>query len=150
MLNKISTKKKLLAGVFLIFLFIIIYYAINNKKLKVVLGNQNFIMDVADTSAKQAKGLSGRRYIKPYGGMAFIFPNQDKYGFWMKEMNFPLDIIWVSSEYKIVDIKKNFSPSSYPEIYYPKDPAMYTFEITAGKSDELNLKIGDSIKFLKK
>jgi hypothetical protein len=61
-------------------------------------------------------------------------------------MNFPLDIIWISSGYRIVHIEKNLSPETYPTVYYPNAPSKYVLEISGGLADENDIKIGDLIK----
>ena len=67
----------------------------------------------------------------------------------MKDMLFPLDIIWISSDFHIVHIEKNLSAQTYPTIYYPNAPAEYVLEISAGESDKNNIKIGDLVKISK-
>jgi uncharacterized membrane protein (UPF0127 family) len=79
--------------------------------------------------------------------MLFVFDRPDTYSFWMKDMNFPIDIIWLSSDMKVVYTKKNARPELYPEIYIPKEKAKYVLEVVAGFSDKNNLQEGDSVLF---
>ena len=68
----------------------------------------------------------------------------------MKDMNFSIDMIWISENMKVVYIKKNARPESYPESYGPEGndkPAKYILEINSGFSEKNNLKIGDSVLF---
>jgi uncharacterized membrane protein (UPF0127 family) len=66
----------------------------------------------------------------------------------MKEMNFPIDIIWVSSEKKIIYIKENATPASYPELFQPEDDAMVVLEVPAGDAKKYNFSIGEEIQIL--
>ena len=113
------------------------------------MGSTTYTMDIADTPAEQEQGLSGRPPLAPDTGMIFIFDKPDNYGFWMKDMNFPLDIIWISSDLHIIHIEKNLTPQTYPTVYYPNVPTQYVLEISAGQTDQNNIKIGDLVKILK-
>src|SRR3989339_720000 len=74
-----------------------------------------------------------------------IFNKIGVYHFWMKDMNFPIDIIWIGEDYKIVYIKENALPESYPEKFNPNQPALYVLEINAGMVSENEIKIEDFV-----
>lgn len=116
----------------------------------VTLGGKQFSVGVAKTPSEREQGLSGRKSLPQDSGLLFIFDKPDKYGFWMKDMNFPIDIIWISEENKIVNLEKSLTPGTYPKVYYPNTSAKYVLEISAGQAEILNLKIGDNVEFLKK
>jgi len=59
-------------------------------------------------------------------------------------MNFPIDMIWIGEDMKVIYIKKNAEPESYPETFGPDANAKYVLEILAGFSDQNNLQVGDS------
>jgi uncharacterized membrane protein (UPF0127 family) len=126
-----------------------VFYSALTHHSEVILGGKTFIVDVANTKYSLEKGLSGREPLSDDQGMLFIFPTEDEYGFWMKDMKFPIDIIWINSQMKIVHIEKSVSPNTYPKILTPTAPAIYVLEISAGQSDLLNIKIGDSVIFTK-
>jgi uncharacterized membrane protein (UPF0127 family) len=107
-------------------------------------------VDIADDKCKQDLGLSGRMLIKDDEGMIFIFEKLGNYGFWMKNMNFSLDIIWIDDNFKIVGIEKNLSTSTYPKSFGSKYLAKYVLEVSAGYSIKNNVKVGDRIIFSKK
>jgi hypothetical protein len=111
---------------------------INNLVLKV---------EIAATSAQRARGLSGRLQLPPNQGMLFVFPAADYHAFWMKDMHFPLDIIWIDDEQRIVDIAPDLSPDTYPRLFRPRQPARYVLEVQAGTAAKYGLKIGDSVYF---
>ncbi|MDX1535781.1 MAG: DUF192 domain-containing protein, partial [Candidatus Spechtbacterales bacterium] len=75
-----------------------------------------------------------------------VFNRPGTYSFWMKEMNFPIDIIWIGEDMRVVDITKNAKPESYPKRFSPSVLAQYVLEVVAGFSDEHGVEIGDSIK----
>jgi len=121
----------------------------------VKIGEKTIKVEVADTAELQEKGLSGRKYLGEDEGMLFVFKNYDKYPFWMKNMNFAIDIIWLAPQeagldqnLKVVDIKKDALLESYPESFFPSENAKYVLEVPAGFSEKNNLKVGDSASFL--
>jgi uncharacterized membrane protein (UPF0127 family) len=106
-------------------------------------------VELALTKEEQAQGLSGRNELRETEGMLFIFPQSGKYNFWMKDMNFPIDMIWVGEDMKVIYIKKDARPESYPEMYGPakgEQDAKYVLEVVSGFSEKNNLKEGDRIK----
>lgn len=92
----------------------------------------NLNVDLADTSEKRTIGLSGRKQMKDNQGMLFAFDSPGFYSFWMKDMNFPIDIIWISKNLKIVDLTENVEPSSFPQKFESKEMAQYVLEVNAG------------------
>ena len=83
--------------------------------------------------------------------MLFVFDHPAQYPFWMKDMNFPIDIIWIDENLKVIFIKKNAVPESYPEVFTSPQNSKYVLEVVAGFSDKYNIKIGDKVEnyFLK-
>ncbi|MFA7319358.1 MAG: DUF192 domain-containing protein [Parcubacteria group bacterium] len=104
---------------------------------------RNFIAETPKRPAEYQKGLGGRRTLCRSCAMLFTFPQKGEYAFWMKDMRFDLDIIWISSG-KIVYIEKNFSAHS-PEIVRPAVPADRVLEIGAGISEKNGFRVGDSV-----
>ena len=103
------------------------------------------------TDAEQEQGLSGRLSLSPDTGMLFVFNEPSKPLFWMKDMNFPIDMIWITPDMKVDYIKKDALPDLYPETYGPSasdGEAEYVLETTSDFSDNNNLKIGDSVGFI--
>ena len=113
-----------------------------------VLGGKEYALEIADDADEHQKGLSGRTQLPAGQGMLFIFPISGNYGIWMKDMNFAIDIIWLDTERRIVGLKENAQPASYPEIFYGEDDNLYVIEINAGEIAETGLQIGNQL-FLK-
>lgn len=116
----------------------------------VTINEQTFRVEIADDEKEQTKGLSNRNSLDKDKGMLFIFPEKGKYSFWMKNVKFPLDIIYISDN-KIVDIAKNAAPqeenATNIPIITPKDNANFVLEINGGLSDEYEFKIGDEVTY---
>ncbi len=120
---------------------------IDNILKEITIGQTKFQVEVADTPALQAKGLSGHKALLENQGMLFIFKEPSMPGFWMKDMNFPIDIIWISDG-KVVGIAENLLPDNSPSrpLYYPPSIIDRVLEITAGTVLKYNLKIGDDVE----
>jgi len=82
-------------------------------------------------------------------GMLFVFPQEEVYNFWMKNMRISLDMIWVNSDKRIVDIKEDVHPCMQEpcEIIRPDAKARYVVEVVSGFAKKHKLKVGDLIKF---
>ena len=104
------------------------------------------IAEVADTKSSRELGLSGRKNMRENEGMLFAFDVPGRYGFWMKDMNFPLDLIWINQNGVIVEIERNATPESYPKTYINKSDANYVLELNAGVAEQQGLFIGSKIK----
>jgi uncharacterized membrane protein (UPF0127 family) len=98
---------------------------------------------VADTPAEQERGLGGRDALPEDQGMLFVFPKDDTYAFWMKDMKFPIDIIWLDAEGRVVSIAPTVAPSTYPNTFKPDVPARYVLEVSAGFTDAHGIVVGN-------
>ncbi len=81
--------------------------------------------------------------------MLFVFPKADYYPFWMPDMHFPLDIIWIGADKKIISISENIPPlldKTKPTYYLSPKPAQYVLEVKAGFAKKHNIKIGDTVE----
>ncbi|MES2088068.1 MAG: DUF192 domain-containing protein [Patescibacteria group bacterium] len=113
------------------------------------IGHSHLTVMIADIPALQIKGLGGRDFLADDQGMLFIFKDLAYPSIWMKDMHFPIDILWFNDEKKVVSVEKNVATSTYPKIYTPKLPARYVLETNAGFFEKNNLKIGSEIYFSK-
>jgi len=106
-------------------------------------------IEIVDTEPARQQGLSGRESLGDNAGMLFVFPSSERHGFWMKEMHFPLDIIWISDGV-IVDVVT--LPPPYPGLpippsHRPKKNADLALELNAGKAKELGIREGARVTF---
>lgn len=106
------------------------------------------VAELALVPMTQTKGLSNRPSLPPGSGMLFIFDHEDTFSFWMKEMNFPIDMIWFGSDQRIVHIVHSASPESYPNLFTSPSPARFVLEVPAGFAETHAVTLGDFLTFL--
>lgn len=109
---------------------------------RVAIGDSTVVADIADTEPLREHGLSGRAKLEEKEGMLFVFQADSTYAFWMKDMLFPIDMIWLSNDKRVVYIVQNASPQSYPASFVPESPARYVLEVPAGWTVRHNVTIG--------
>ena len=117
-----------------------IYYAyINNAPLKVAIVN---------TPETREKGLSGLENLPQNHGLLFVFPENERYGIWMKDMLFSIDILWLNENMRVVHLKENVSPDTFPEIFYPPTNARYVLETNTGFAARHGITEGTRFKLI--
>ena len=95
---------------------------------------------MALTPEERAQGLSDRPDLAPDTGMLFIYRQQNRYSFWMRNMHFPLDILWISANCIVADASLNVPPPEPGQTtdqlprYSPAVPVQYVLEINAGEA----------------
>ena len=105
---------------------------------------------VADTPQERAAGLSGYDGLPEDTGMLFVFPEPRQPSFWMKGMEFALDIIWIADG-RVVQIDASVlpAPKDTPDDqlprYRPDEPITHVLELSAGSADRLGITVGDRI-----
>lgn len=114
----------------------------------IVVAETALVAKIADSPEKQVRGLSGVRYIKPLEGLLFTYERSDFHGIWMKDMNFPIDVIWFDQYQNVIHIVENMHPDSYPKVYLPDSPSRYILEVKAGFVDKYDIKKGDFLQVL--
>jgi uncharacterized membrane protein (UPF0127 family) len=102
-------------------------------------------LTLAKTVKDREQGLSDKMSLGQDEGMLFIFDSPGRYGFWMKNMLFPIDMIWLDQDAVVVSIDSDVTPDSYPNIYYPKSDALYVLETNAGLSKRWGLEVGHKL-----
>ncbi|MBI4068550.1 DUF192 domain-containing protein [Candidatus Kaiserbacteria bacterium] len=103
-------------------------------------------VEIADTPEERAMGLSGREGLAPDEGLLFVFEEDGLHAFWMKDMRFAIDIVWVSSDGAIVHIEENVTPETYPAAFAPRREARYVVELSAGYVAEHEVRVGDIVR----
>lgn len=105
--------------------------------------------EVADTAVKRQSGLMFRKSLPQDHGMLFIFEQPDFYRFWMKNCLFPIDMIWLDQNKRIVSVTSNAPPclSDPCPTYQPASKALYVIETVAGFANENGLRPGMEVKF---
>ena len=134
---------KVIPLLLILFALFFLFRTPHSRKPEIILNDTVFSVEVADTEIARERGLSGHHPLSDREGMLVIFPKPDIYGFWMKDMNFPIDIIWFDRNWTIISLEKSVATSTYPHIFYPSSPAMYVLEVKSGISDFSHFKVGD-------
>ena len=104
--------------------------------------------DLALTNEQKEKGLSVKDELKESEAMLFIFEESAQHSFWMKDVKFPIDIIWLDSDGKVVHIEQNLQPCVSVLIctsYSPDIDSQYVLETVAGFTQRHNISMGTNI-----
>lgn len=112
----------------------------------IYIGGAPVKVEVADTQQEQSQGLGGRESLAPGHGMLFVFREDAKYGIWMENMQFPIDIIWIREDGVVVDIAERVAPETYPETFSPAEPVRYVLETRADFVSLHNIEVGDKVE----
>ena len=128
-----------LAVIWLVFLYF------QGDKLRI--NNQTYDIEIVDEPKTRQKGLSDYQELKHNEGMLFVFDKPGEYCFWMKDMDFAIDIIWLDDSRQVVDYKENITPDSYPESFCPDSLSKYVLEVNSGDIQKLEINLGDKASF---
>ncbi|MEM4303478.1 MAG: DUF192 domain-containing protein [Candidatus Caldarchaeum sp.] len=110
--------------------------------------NVEIRVEVADTPEKRALGLSGKDMLPEGWGMLFVFEKPGRYSFWMYGMRFPLDIIWVGEDGRVVYVVENAQPCPVNGVcqpYEPSEDALYVVEVNAGFLKKYQIGVGSRV-----
>ena len=117
----------------------------------VSVGGATFSVELAVTSDEQQQGLSDRPSMEPGSGMLFVYDSPKGVVFWMKNMHFPLDILWIGADCTLVDFSRNVPPpapgteNSDLERYRPGADIQYVLEVNAGAA--AGMQVGNPVEF---
>lgn len=113
--------------------------------VKIWIGEVSVQASVADTLPERIQGLSGTPFLPDQVVKLFAFGTAGKHSIWMKDMQYPLDILWLDEEGTIIHIEENVSPDSYPDSFAPSSPALYVIEANAGFTASNTIALGDKV-----
>ncbi|MFH1620940.1 MAG: DUF192 domain-containing protein [Patescibacteria group bacterium] len=116
-------------------------------KAHVEIGNNRIEVEIADTPLSRIQGLSGRASLPEKSGMLFIFSEPDIQRFWMGDMRFPLDMIWINGDtvLEVVTLQPPSPQAPVPESWTSKEPADKVLELNAGLAEKLGIVAGSKI-----
>lgn len=115
--------------------------------LPITVGTTSLVASVADTPAERQQGLSGTPSLPSTMAKLFVFEKSSTWGFWMKDMNYPIDIIWLNEEKRVIHIVSNALPSSYPNQFMSPESALYVIETKPGFVSEQGITLGTTVTF---
>ena len=110
------------------------------------LGDKTFRLDVAATVADRERGLSGRSGLADDQAMLFVFDAPGIHCIWMKDMKFPIDIVWLNEARNVVKLAARVTPDTYPQNFCPDSPAAFVIELPEGTAEQQQLQVGQSVQ----
>lgn len=121
----------------------------NLPKSELSVGGKVLSVEVARSALDKMRGLSGREILGEDEGMLFTFDKEGNYGFWMKDMKFPIDVVWIDKG-KITGFSENSMPEPDKQIwnlkiYYPPDVVDEVLEVNAGFVSKNKIQVGDEV-----
>lgn len=115
---------------------------------RVILRDTTYHVSVMRTEAELQKGLSGTDSLPTGQAMLFVFSDDAKWTMWMKDMKYPIDIVWLDANANVVYTVKKAQPSSYPKTFGPVTDSRYVIELPSGTIEQTGISIGDKAQLL--
>lgn len=147
--TRIQLKRIYILGAIGALLFGVLLLRSDRVSPYVTAGEMQIPVTIADSPAQRERGLSGTESLSKGTGKLFIFERPGTYGFWMKDMQYPIDIVWIDAGWKVVGVAAQVLPESYPEMVYPPSEVLYVLELNAGEASGDNFKPGALLDFKK-
>ncbi|MDQ4066497.1 MAG: DUF192 domain-containing protein [Thermoproteota archaeon] len=120
------------------------------RQVNVTMNGLVLVADIAATDEQRTKGLSVKDRLGENEAMLFVFDNEAEHTFWMKNMKFPIDIIWLDSDKTIVHIEHNLQPCSFELLcptYKPNVESLYVLETVGGFAEKHDIVKGTMVEF---
>ncbi len=113
-------------------------------------GREEFVVEVMRTVEERQKGLMHRDDLPERNGMLFVFEQPQELSFWMKNVKFPIDIVFFDKDKKMLNVAREVPGCLKDpcENYVSNGDAKYVLEIGSGKAEEIGLEVGDKIEFI--
>lgn len=120
------------------------------RQVNVMVNGLVLVADIAATDEQRTKGLSVKDSLAENEAMLFVFDNEAEHTFWMKNMKFPIDIIWIDTDKAVVHIEHNLQPCSselFCPTYKPIDDSLYVLETVGGFAEKHDIVKGTKVDF---
>jgi uncharacterized protein len=119
------------------------------QQVNVTVNGVGLVADIAETGEQRSKGLAIKDSLNETEGMLFVFSEPRQYAFWMKDMKFPIDIIWLDSNKTVVHVEHSLDPCGPVscQTYMPGADSLYVLETVAGFADKYGIVEGMKVKF---
>lgn len=120
------------------------------RQVNVTVNGLVLVADIAATNEQRTRGLSVKDSLAENEAMLFVFDNEAEHIFWMKDMKFPIDIIWIDSNKTVVHIEHNLEPCSSEVLcpsYKPNDDSLYVLETVGSFAVEHDIVKGTQVDF---
>jgi uncharacterized membrane protein (UPF0127 family) len=151
-----STYRNILIVLGLIAFFVYVIHFVQHRPAatEIKVGSTTIYAQMADTEHERSMGLSFTQKLNDNAGMLFVFDEVGPKNFWMRDMLFDLDIIWLDENKQVVGFFEKVSKNSYnqqhPElskIFHSPDNTKYVLEVNSGTIEKIKIKTGDFLKF---
>ncbi len=109
------------------------------------LPRESYAFLLADTKEKRNTGLSGRESLPADTIMLFSYEQDERGSIWMKDMNFPIDVVWLNHNFAVIDWRENLSPDTYPKAFSPLSYCRYFIEANQGFIRDNQIRLGDRV-----
>jgi len=140
----------IITAVLAVVLYAAIIFVMDNMigRTKLTIGDGVYNAKLATSQIDRERGFGNLASIDSGRALLMVFPNDGLWGIWMKDMKFPIDIVWLNAGKKVVHVEQNVSQeSSTDKTYYPRVPARFVIEMSAGNIKSKNIKIGQVATF---
>ncbi len=120
------------------------------QQVSVTVNGVKLVADVAATETQRTKGLAVKDHLNENESMLFVFPSESNQAFWMKDMKFPIDIIWMNANKTVVHVEHSLDPCpaiGYCKTYSPGANSLYVLETVAGFADRHGVTNGIKMEF---
>jgi uncharacterized membrane protein (UPF0127 family) len=128
----------------------LLFWKLNYDQQTLRLHGHTYRITVLKTEDELQRGLSGTDSLPADRAMVFVFPRDEKWSIWMKDMNYPIDIVWLDSTRNVVHLEKNVQPSTYnakdtekSQLFRPDKVARYVIELASGTIERTGIAVGD-------
>jgi len=142
------TAKEKVAIIFFVVTLITAFLLWMSSGIKVQFNNGNEVdVEVVKEPLEITTGLMFRDKLKTGKGMLFSYGRDEHHSIWMKNMNFPIDIIWIDSNNKIVHVTGNVQPCVKEPcpVFTPADKARYVLEVNANFAEQNGITAGQEV-----
>ena len=110
---------------------------------------ETFTLEIADTRLKQIRGLTRRESILKNYGMVYVLDAPSRYAYWMKDMQFATDVVWLDAFYRVIDLQERITPDTYPKIFEPDQPALFVLEFLSGSVKKAGITLNGTVDLSK-
>lgn len=120
------------------------------QRINITVNGQSLIADVSATAEQRTRGLTVKDALAENEAMLFVFDKQAKHKFWMKDMKFPIDIIWIGSDKSVIDIENSLKPCNSGFLcstYEPDGDSLYVLETISGFAQRYGIVKGTIVEF---
>lgn len=114
--------------------------------VRVQVGSVSVLAQVADTREEWRQGLANTTSLGEREGMLFVFQEEGFHRIWMRDMEYPLDLIFIDNNLTVIDIVENVQPDSYPNTFTSSEPARFVLEVNAFFAEAFDVSVGDEVQ----